>query len=179
MLRCPPPGFTAARSMLERRIAQDARPPANTGDRKLLNPKLPPASPMKKKARDKPALAEDGERRKRFILEIPITLGAHWALDSSRNVALEGRRIEGGWPGTVPEARARVKRELTLELEALGFSPPTETELLTATATAYERARHEWHGRGTCRGRSSWQRLGRAHDVERSRAKPSRAMPGT
>jgi hypothetical protein len=128
---------------------------------------LQPASPIKKKARPKLAPADEGERRKRLIEQIPLALGAHWALDSSRNVALEGRRIEGGWPGTVPEARARVKRELTLELEALGLSPPAESELTAATATAYERARHEW------------QRLGRANDVERARAKPTRATPGT
>jgi hypothetical protein len=152
--------------MLERRTAQDARPLANASE-EALNPTLQPVTPTKKKARAKLDPAEGGERRRRFIEQIPIALGAHWALDSSRNVALEGRRIEGGWPGTVPEARARVKRELTLELEALGLSPPTESELLIATSTAYERARHEW------------QRLGRAHDVERSRVKSTRAAPGT
>jgi hypothetical protein len=106
---------------------------------------------MTKKARAKPAAADNGEQRKRSILEIPLGLGADWALDASRSLQLEGRRIEGGYPGTVPEARARMKRELTLELERLGFTPPTEAELVIATAAAYDRARVEWQrlGRGS------------------------------
>ncbi len=113
---------------------------------------------MTKKARAKPAAADSGEQRKRSMQEIPLALGAHWALDASRSLLLEGRRIEGGYPGTVPEARARMKRELTLELEGLGLSPPTEPELATATSAAYERARTEW------------QRLGReGHGLARNK----------
>jgi hypothetical protein len=122
---------------------------------------------MKKKARAKVDLAEDGELRKRFMHEFPIALGARWAMDCCRNMTLEGRRIEGGWPGTVPEARMRVHRELTLELAAVGLSAPTEGELAAATSTAYERARQEW------------QRLGRAHHVERAREKSSRVASGS
>ena len=106
---------------------------------------------MKKNARVKLAPAEEGERRKRLISEVPVALGARWAVDACDRVMLEGRRIEGGWPGTLPEARARVTRELTLELEALRLSPPSESELVAATGVAYERARDEWLRRGRTR----------------------------
>lgn len=152
--------------MLERRKAQDAhRSKKSFGG--LANPGSLPAKLMTKKARAKPAAADNGEQRKRSILEIPLGLGADWALDASRSLQLEGRRIEGGYPGTVPEARARMKRELTLELERLGFTPPSEAELVVATAAAYDRARVEW------------QRLGRGSSAPpKARLTPAQASKG-
>jgi hypothetical protein len=117
---------------------------------------------MKKKARDK--TAEDGELRKRCLQELPTTLGVRWANDSCREMASEGRRIEGGWPGTMPEARVLLYRELSLELASVSLAPPSESELALATASTYERARHEW------------QRLGKqAQQQERTSEKSPRA----
>lgn len=151
--------------MLERRKAQDAHRSEKVLRWPRESRKLP-AKLMTKKARAKPAAADNGEQRKRSILEIPLGLGADWALDATRSLQLEGRRIEGGYPGTVPEARARMKRELTLELEKLGFTPPTEAELAVATAAAYDRARVEW------------QRLGRGSTAPHARLAPAQASKG-
>lgn len=87
--------------------------------------------------------ASDTERRNHLIQELPLTLGAKWALDCCRE-AVQGGRLEGGWPGTVPEARIRVLQELTRELAEQRLPPPTPGELAAATSSAYERAKRDW-----------------------------------
>lgn len=96
-------------------------------------------------------LLNDEERRRRVIEERPPALGVTWALDACADMTSSGRRVEGGWPGTVPEARMRVLRDLTRELAASGFAPLSQIELNTATSTVYDRARREWQLAGKAR----------------------------
>jgi hypothetical protein len=91
------------------------------------------------------------EQRRRLIEERPPALGVSWALDSCADVTRSGRRVEGGWPGTVPEARMRVLRGLTHELAARGLAPLSQTELNVATSAVYDRARREWQLAGKTR----------------------------
>ncbi len=93
----------------------------------------------------------DEERRRRLIEERPPALGVTWALDACQDVAQSGRRVEGGWPGTVPEARMRVLRDLARELAARGMAPLSQGELTAATSTVYDRARREWQLAGKVR----------------------------
>lgn len=86
----------------------------------------------------------DLERRGRLVRDRPLALGASWALDACQAAALSGRKLEGGWPGTVPEARIRVSQELARELAEQGMSPLSHDELVTATSIAYERAKRDW-----------------------------------
>jgi len=88
--------------------------------------------------------AVHAQRRSRLLEERPALLGARWVKDVCEGAARAGRRIEGGWPGTVPEARQRVLLELTRELEAEGLAALGHGELLAATSLAYERAKREW-----------------------------------
>jgi hypothetical protein len=88
--------------------------------------------------------AGDAQRRGRLIQDRPLSLGAGWVRDFCEDAQRSGRRIEGGWPGTVPEARRRVLQELTRELAEAGLVPLEHDELLTATAAAYERAKRDW-----------------------------------
>jgi hypothetical protein len=90
------------------------------------------------------SLSQKAERD-RLLQARPVALGAAWALESCEDAKQSGRRIEGGWPGTVPEARMRVVYVLDGELAALGMSPLSPIELAAATSAAYERAKHEWH----------------------------------
>jgi hypothetical protein len=55
-----------------------------------------------------------------------------------------GRAIEGGWPGTLPEARGRIVGNLSQELRSLGLPQLDHDELVAATATAYEEAKRCW-----------------------------------
>lgn len=91
------------------------------------------------------------ELRRRLIEERPPALGVTWALDSCADVTKSGRRVEGGWPGTVPEARMRVLQDLPRELAAKGFAPLSPLELTAATSTVYDRARREWQLAGKTR----------------------------
>ena len=91
------------------------------------------------------------ELRRRLIEERPPALGVTWALDSCADVTKSGRRVEGGWPGTVPEARMRVLQDLPRELAAKGFAPLSPIELTAATSTVYDRARREWQLAGKTR----------------------------
>jgi hypothetical protein len=91
------------------------------------------------------------EQRRLLIQERPPALGVSWALDSCADMTSSGRRVEGGWPGTIPEARQRVLRGLTHELQARGFAPLSPSELTAATATVYDRARREWQLAGKAR----------------------------
>ena len=86
----------------------------------------------------------DDQQRRRLIQEQLAAVGASWALDSCKDMLESGRKIEGGWPGTVPEARMRVLGVLTRELAARGFPPLSAIEVTEATATAYERAKRDW-----------------------------------
>ena len=84
------------------------------------------------------------ERRSRLIQNRLQQVGATWVRDFCEDAVRSGRRLEGGWPGTVPEARMRVLRELTQELAAERLLPLSHEELVAATATAYERAKRDW-----------------------------------
>ena len=146
MLKGQLPGFTAARFDLKRRTAQDAcqavlcsvlaARESNRHDKQR---------PMK---RDN---VRGEELRRRLIEERPPALGVTWALDSCADVTKSGRRVEGGWPGTVPEARMRVLQDLPRELAAKGFAPLSPVELTAATSTVYDRARREWQLAGKTR----------------------------
>lgn len=67
-----------------------------------------------------------------------------WTNALRLELAREGRRVEGGWPGTLPEARARVTAEASrvlLERSLPGF---THDELARAARLTYDEARRSW-----------------------------------
>lgn len=71
-------------------------------------------------------------------------VGARWVVDYSAVVEESGRRVEGGWPGTLPEARARVLACLPKELAALGFAPLSPPEIALASSMASAEAKRRW-----------------------------------
>lgn len=74
------------------------------------------------------------------------------ALDAARSwagafcgaLANEGRAVEGGWPGTIREARARAAAEATRVLSGMLMTPLTHTEIEQLARTANEEARRVW-----------------------------------
>jgi hypothetical protein len=86
----------------------------------------------------------DSERRSQLLQDQPALVGASWAVDACDEARRSGRSIEGGWPGTVPEARMRVLQALAHVLTERRLSPLSHSELVTATAAAYDRAKREW-----------------------------------
>jgi hypothetical protein len=53
-------------------------------------------------------------------------------------------KVEGGWPGTVPEARMRMLRTLPEQLNSAGLSPLEPAELVAMTSAVYAQARQHW-----------------------------------
>jgi hypothetical protein len=88
-----------------------------------------------------PALAES---RGALLRETSEAIGARWVLDYSASVQQSGRRIEGGWPGTLPEARGRVLASLPQELSERGAAPLSPQELVVASAMASAEAKRQW-----------------------------------
>jgi hypothetical protein len=90
-------------------------------------------------------LAENlSEKRRAFLCEEPLLLGSSWARIWCEGVALEGRAVTGGWPGTLPEARVRVLTHLDRALLDRGMPSLSLNELSTATVSMYERAKRDW-----------------------------------
>jgi hypothetical protein len=87
---------------------------------------------------------ESAESRRALLGEGPRHLGASWALGWCEALRAEGREIDGGWPGTLQEARSRVLMHFDGELSRRGMPELTREELAVATAATYERARQDW-----------------------------------
>lgn len=91
-----------------------------------------------------PNLRDLPESRGALLREASEAIGARWVLDYSASVQQSGRRIEGGWPGTLPEARSRVLASLPQELSSRGAPPLSPQELVVASAAASAEAKRRW-----------------------------------
>jgi hypothetical protein len=93
------------------------------------------------RARDE---AGEVDRREALLRDQPLLIGAEWA-SAVCGEALQTRgSIDGGWPGTVPEARGRVSQSLGQQLSARRWPALTPTELAAAASAAYSHARRAW-----------------------------------
>ncbi len=86
-----------------------------------------------------------GEERQGWLAREALALGVRWAQVTVQQMRLEGRTVDGGWPGTVPEARAQVRQILDSMLAKRGMRSLSNGELVTAARATYEQARREWH----------------------------------
>lgn len=84
------------------------------------------------------------EDRQSMLTAGAITIGAEWAHGWREAMRREGRAIAGGWPGTLPEARARVAAYFGAELARRRMPVMTTDELQIAVAATYEKARRDW-----------------------------------
>ena len=84
------------------------------------------------------------ESRGRLLQTTIEAAGARWALEYLEAVQKSGRAIEGGWPGTVREARARVMASVPPELSARGLSPLSPQEIAEASSLVNAVAKRGW-----------------------------------
>lgn len=85
-----------------------------------------------------------GPRRDRVLRETAVDTARAWTSRWFRTLADDGRRVEGGWPGTVQEARARVAADAERALVDLAMPALTRDELSRITRVTYEEARRLW-----------------------------------
>jgi hypothetical protein len=70
--------------------------------------------------------------------------GASWAVEYLSALRASGRPIEGGWPGTLREARARILSNLPRELSARGLLPLDAHEIGLAASITNAEAKRAW-----------------------------------
>jgi hypothetical protein len=72
------------------------------------------------------------------------SVAAAWVESWRAALRRDGRAMSGGWPGTIPEARALLVRSLTPELAKRGLSSPPADRLARASRDTYAAARRAW-----------------------------------
>ncbi len=73
-----------------------------------------------------------------------MAAGRRWFSARQAQLARDGRDLEGGWPGTLPEARSVVRAAILPALEKQGIGRLTDAELELALRSTYAEARHAW-----------------------------------
>jgi hypothetical protein len=91
-------------------------------------------------------LLNDADQRRTLLQETALLVGQRWFDSWQRDLAGQGRAVEGGWPGTVPEARALVAAQLVVTLAGESMSPATREEIAWAARATYDTARRAWLG---------------------------------
>ncbi|HMJ11946.1 MAG TPA: hypothetical protein VK524_11060, partial [Polyangiaceae bacterium] len=82
--------------------------------------------------------------RTALLCDAAVLIGASWARGWCEEMSKTGRAVEGGWPGTLPEARTRVAEYFRVECARRRISELSPDELATATRSAYDQAKREW-----------------------------------
>lgn len=86
----------------------------------------------------------DVERRKLMLEASAAQSARDWTRRWLHTLASDGRPIEGGWPGTLPEARACVAADAGTALRKLSMPALTREELSHLTRLTYDQARRLW-----------------------------------
>lgn len=86
--------------------------------------------------------ALSAESRATLLEKAALDAARSWTATCFAALAQEGRRVDGGWPGTIREARTLVAAEATRALA--GQALLTHEELDRLAQTTYEEARRAW-----------------------------------
>jgi hypothetical protein len=84
------------------------------------------------------------QQRELVLQESAARTARVWTSGWFRSLSGEGRRVEGGWPGTVQEARARIAADAARALEDVSMPALTRDELIRLARITYEQARRLW-----------------------------------
>lgn len=104
---------------------------------------VPSAPPAVAKAPRQSSAPKPAARKISAALQRAVQgAGETWAVDSANALRDEGRQVTGGWPGTISEARQRVRTCALLQ----GVCMNSE-DLETLTRLAYETAKKVWLAR--------------------------------
>ena len=82
--------------------------------------------------------------RREVLQETAVQVGQRWFASTRDDLLKDGRHIEGGWPGTMPEARALVAASLPTALVRRRMPTPTTEEIALAVRAAYDEAKRAW-----------------------------------
>jgi hypothetical protein len=79
-----------------------------------------------------------------LLAEATRRLGRAWAEEWFDDLRRQGRPIAGGWPGTMSEARSRVRHNVDAMLTKQSLPPMSHDELTEGAQLTYETARSLW-----------------------------------
>jgi len=82
--------------------------------------------------------------RRTLITQTATQAGRLWAAWWHEEMALQGRTVAGGWPGTLSEARERVAKAMLPQLASSGVTNLSFDENEHAALTLYAIARQQW-----------------------------------
>lgn len=82
--------------------------------------------------------------RQALLSDEPLLVGSSWAKVCCDSMRSDGRLVVGGWPGTLPEARARIQGHLGEELARRRMPALSVGELAAATSATYQQAKKDW-----------------------------------
>ena len=104
---------------------------------------VPAPAPAVPKAARQSSAAKPAARKISAALQRAVQgAGEAWAVDSANALRDEGRQVTGGWPGTISEARQRVRTCALLQGVCM-----TSEDLEVLTRVAYETAKKVWLAR--------------------------------
>src|SRR5271155_4165875 len=83
-------------------------------------------------------------RRSLLLERTAVAVGETWARGWLAELGSEGRSAAGGWPGTITQARSRVRAVVTAELARARCHPAAADEVDRTARAAYARAREVW-----------------------------------
>lgn len=87
---------------------------------------------------------DDANARSVLLTDACLQLGTRWAKDFMVELANDGRSVVGGWPGTMSEARGRVRLSIDALLTRQRMAPLTHDELQAAARKTYDSAKAIW-----------------------------------
>lgn len=94
----------------------------------------------------RPEKIETPDARRALLAAGAIVIGERWAEAWREDMRKEGRPVSGGWPGTLPEARARVTAYFGSELARRRLSVLTQDEIGWTARQTYDYAKRDWLG---------------------------------
>lgn len=87
------------------------------------------------------------ETRGELLEQAALEAARSWTRAYCAELAREGRRVEGAWPGTIREARARAATEGANVLSKQSMSGLTHDELERLVRITHGEARRCWAGK--------------------------------
>lgn len=89
-------------------------------------------------------LPSPGERRTELLNRALREIAERWARQFRDELLAQGRPLEGGWPGTLGQARACVDSFLLPRLVRARMPEPNGAERVELARALYSAARRQW-----------------------------------
>jgi hypothetical protein len=86
----------------------------------------------------------DNAARRALLERAAAAVGESWAREWLAELGSQGRPASGGWPGTMTQARSRVRPAMLAELSRARLASAEPHELDRSAHAAYSRAREVW-----------------------------------